>query len=182
MHGSEANEAHFPIVRVSAKVDYALRAVAELAAVGGDRPLKADQIARGQDIPLAFLLGILRELTRGRLLRSHRGTDGGYELARPADQITLAEVMRIIDGPLVNLRDSSLRELDYGGPSEALEDVWMAVRSSVRSVLERVTVADLVSGSLPAPVRELAQTYLQSELNRPGARWSSIAEEKPAAL
>ena len=169
-------------MRVSAKVDYALRAVAQLAAEGGERPFKADQIARAQEIPLSFLLGILRELTRGRLLRSHRGTDGGYELARPADQITLAEVMRVIDGPLVNLRDSSLRDLDYGGPSEALEEVWMAVRSSVRSVLEGVTVADLVSGSLPEPVRRLAETYLQSELSRPGERWSSVAEAKPARL
>ena len=167
---------------MSAKVDYALRAVAQLAAEGGEEPVKADHIARAQDIPVSFLLGILRELTRGRLLKSYRGTDGGYELARPADQITLAEVMRVIDGPLVNLRDSSLRELGYEGPSEALEEVWMAVRSSVRSVLERVTVADLVNGSLPEPVRQLAKTYLQTELSRPGERWNSVADEKPARL
>jgi Rrf2 family protein len=169
-------------VRVSAKVDYALRAVAQLAAEGGEEPIKADRIARAQDIPLSFLLGILRELTRGRLLKSHRGTDGGYALARPAEEITLAEVMRIIDGPLVNLRDSHLRELAYGGASEPLEQVWMAVRSSVRSVLEKVTVADLVSGSLPRSVRSLADKYLQSELHRPGVPWSSVAQEKSAQL
>jgi Rrf2 family protein len=169
-------------VRVSAKVDYALRAVAQLAAEGGEEPIKADRIARAQDIPLSFLLGILRELTRGRLLKSHRGTDGGYALARPADEITLAEVMRIIDGPLVNLRDSHLRELAYGGASEPLEQVWMAVRSSVRSVLEKVTVADLVSGSLPKSVRSLADKYLQSELHRPGVAWSSVTREKSAQL
>ena len=90
--------------------------------------------------------------------------------------------MRVIDGPLVNLRDSSIHELDYGGPSEALEEVWMAVRSSVRSVLERVTVADLASGSLPLPVKELAEAYLESELTRPGARWSSVVGGKPATL
>ena len=159
-------------------MDYALRAVAQLAAEPGSEPVKADHIARAQDIPLAFLLGILRELTRARILKSHRGTEGGYELGRPAEQITLAEVMRVIDGPLVNLRDSPLRELGYGGPTEALEEVWMAVRSSVRSVLESVTVADLVSGSLPEAVREQAQIYLESERNRPGVPWSSVTEAK----
>jgi Rrf2 family protein len=163
---------------VSAKVDYALRAIAQLAAEGGDKPVKADHIAKAQDIPVSFLLGILRELKQARLLKSHRGTDGGYGLARPAAEITLAEVMRVIDGPLVNLRDSNLRDLEYGGPSVALEEVWMAVRASVRSVLESVTVADLVNGSLPAPVRGLADAYLQSEMLRPGVRWSSVAPER----
>ncbi len=162
-------------MRVSAKVDYALRAMAQLAAEGGTEPVKADHIARAQEIPLSFLLGILRELTRGHLLRSRRGTEGGYELARPADQITLADVMRVIDGPLVNLRDSHLRELGYGGPTEALETVWMAVRSSVRSVLECVSLAELASGTLPVSVRQLAQMYVDSELNRPGTPLSSIA-------
>lgn len=168
-------------MRVSAKVDYALRAVAQVASEG-EEPIKAEHIARAQEIPLSFLLGILRELTRGRVLRSHRGTDGGYQLARPAEQISLAEVMRIIDGPLVNLHESSVHDLGYGGASEALEEVWMAVRSSVRSVLEGVTVADLVSGTLPAEVRELAQTYLDGELSRLGVRRSSVAEEKPASI
>jgi len=167
-------------VRVSAKVDYALRAVAQLAAEGNDQPTTAESIARSQGIPPSFLLGILRELTRAHLLHSHRGAEGGYSLARPASEITLAEVMRIIDGPLVNLRDSHLRELGYLGPTEALEEVWMAVRSSVRSVLETVTLADLVNGSLPAPVRRLAKTYVQSELDRPGARLSSVTEERSA--
>jgi Rrf2 family protein len=169
-------------VRVSAKVDYALRAVAQLAAEGGSDPVTADRLAHAQDIPLSFLLGILRELTRGRLLRSHRGTDGGYVLARPADEITLADVMRIIDGPLVNLRDSGIRDLDYGGPSEALEDVWMAVRSSVRSVLEAVTVADLVSNSLPASVRTLAATYVQSEMARQDGRDRATVERHPTPV
>ena len=169
-------------MRVSAKVDYALRAVAQLASEMGEEPVKADHIARAQEIPLSFLLGILRELTRARLLKSHRGTEGGYELARPPEQITLAEVMRVIDGPLVNLRDSPLRELGYGGPTEALEEVWMAVRSSVRSVLERVTVADLVSGTLPDSVRELADLYVASERSRPGVPWSSVTEARTAPV
>ncbi|MDQ6847048.1 MAG: Rrf2 family transcriptional regulator [Candidatus Dormibacteraeota bacterium] len=167
-------------MRLSAKVDYALRAAAQLAADGGKHPLKAEAIARAQDIPTSFLLGILRELTRGHVLKSHRGADGGYSLARPAGEITLAEIMRVIDGPLINLRDSHIRELGYGGPSEALEDVWMAVRSSVRAVLETVTLADLANGSLPASVRSLAQAYIRSETVRPGVRLSSVAEEKPA--
>ena len=137
--------------------------------------MKADHIARAQDIPPSFLLGILRELTRAHLLRSHRGAEGGYELARPADQITLADVMRVIDGPLVSLRDSHLRDLRYAGATEALETVWMAVRASVRSVLERVTLADLAGGALPESVRELAQVYVESEIHRPGPPLSSVA-------
>lgn len=161
-------------VRVSAKVDYALRAIAQLAAEGRDKPVKADHIAGAQDIPLSFLLGILRELKQARLLKSFRGNEGGYGLARLPEQITLAEVMRVIDGPLVNLRDSHLRELEYAGPTLALEDVWMAVRASVRSVLENVTLADLVSGSLPPSVQDLADAYRQSETLRSGVPWSSV--------
>ena len=169
-------------MRVSAKVDYALRAAAQLAAVSADgQPLKAETIARAQDIPPSFLLGILRELTRARILKSHRGSDGGYSLARPAADITLAEVMRVIDGPLVNLRDSHIRELGYDGASEALEDVWMAVRSSVRAVLETVSLDDLARGSLPKTVRSLAAEYVRSELARPGVKLSSVAAEgRPA--
>jgi Rrf2 family protein len=150
-------------VRVSAKVDYALRAMAQLAAEADDQPVKADRIAQTQAIPLRFLLGILGELKNARLLRSHRGSEGGYELTRPATEITLAEIMRVVDGPLVNLRDSRLGELGYGGASMALEEVWMAVRASVRSVLEEVTVADLIGGRLPASVADLAMKYRDTE-------------------
>jgi Rrf2 family protein len=174
-------------VRVSAKVDYALRAVAQVAAEGDAGPVKAEHIAQAQDIPLRFLLGILRELAQAQLLRSHRGTEGGYQLARPAREITLAEVMRVIDGPLVNLRDSHLLELEYGGAAGALADVWMAVRASVRSVLDKVTVADLVSGTLPSHVRTLARTYVETELRRPGIPLSSVVttrlpDDRPTPL
>ena len=165
-------------MRVSAKVDYALRAAAQLAKPGDGEPVKAETIAKAQDIPPSFLLGILRELTRAHVLRSQRGSDGGYTLARPAAEITLAEIMRVIDGPLVNLRDSHLRELGYGGASEALEDVWMAVRSSVRSVLEAVTLADLAGGALPESVRCLAEEYVRTELGRPGVPLSSVTEAR----
>lgn len=155
-------------------MDYALRAMGQLAAEGGDKPVKAERIAAAQDIPLSFLLGILRELKRGRLLNSFRGNDGGYELARPPEEISLAEIMRMIDGPLVNLRDAHLRELDYSGPTLALENVWMAVRASVRAVLEHVTLADLVSARLPPLVQDLADEYQQSERPRPGISRSSV--------
>jgi Rrf2 family protein len=165
-------------MRVSAKVDYALRAIAQLAADGGVRPVKAEHIAKAQDIPPSFLHGILRELKQARLVKSYRGTEGGFGLARPPELITLAEIMRVIDGPLVNLRDSQLRDLEYLGPTLALEDVWMAVRASVRSVLENVTVADLISGSLPPFVRGLADEYRRTELLRPGDPWSSVIGER----
>lgn len=144
--------------------------MAQLAAEGAQDPVKAERIAAAQDIPLSFLLGILRELKRGRLLNSFRGNDGGYELARRPDEITLAEIMRVVDGPLVNLRDTHLRELDYSGPTLPLEDVWMAVRASVRAVLEHVTVADLVSGRLPPVVQNRADEYQHSERSAAGHR------------
>jgi Rrf2 family protein len=165
-------------VRVSAKVDYALRAMVQLAAEPGGEPVKAERLARHQDIPLRFLLGILAELRRARLLTSHRGTDGGYALSRPASQITLAEVMRVVDGPLVNVRDSRIAHLGYDGPSEPLEEVWMAVRASLRSVLEKVTIADVAHGSLPIPVRALADAYRHSSQHDPRDEWST--REPPA--
>jgi Rrf2 family protein len=146
-------------VRVSAKVDYALRAMSQLAAQGGGGPIKADHIARSQDIPHRFLLAILYELKHAHLVQSHRGAEGGYELSRPASEITLAQIMRVVGGPLVDLRDLPLSDLGYEGAATALEDVWMAVRASVRSVLESVTLADVVAGRLPRAVRSLAATY-----------------------
>ncbi len=149
-------------MRVSAKVDYALRAMVQLAAEPGGKPLKAERLATQQDIPLRFLLGILAELRRARLVTGHRGTEGGYVLSRPPAQISLAEVMRVVDGPLVNLRDTRVAQLGYGGASEPLEDVWMAVRASLRSVLEEVSLADVADGSLPDEVRHLAAAYRAS--------------------
>jgi Rrf2 family protein len=149
-------------VRISAKSDYAVRAMAELAAASEDGAVKAEQIAVAQDIPLNFLLGILRELRNSHLVRSQRGREGGYVLSRPATEITLADVIRAVDGPLANVRDLSLTELSYPGAAESLRDVWMAVRGSLREVLENVTVADLASGRLPRPIKQLAERH-QSE-------------------
>jgi len=133
--------------------------MAELAAQGTSGAVKAEQIADAQDIPLNFLLGILRELRNGQLVRSVRGRDGGYRLSRPAEEIALADVIRVVDGPLANVRDLSLSQLSYPGAAEGLRDVWMAVRGSLREVLEQVTVADLAANRLPKHVRQLAERH-----------------------
>jgi Rrf2 family protein len=151
-------------MRISAKSDYAIRAMAELAAAYEAGPVKAEDVASAQQIPLNFLLGILRELRNGKLVRSVRGRDGGYLLSRSPDQITLADVIRVVDGPLANVRDLSLAELSYPGPAAALRDVWMAVRGSLREVLENVTVGDLANGRLPRGVRLLADRHQAERL------------------
>src|SRR5204862_7843976 len=114
----------------SLKVDYGLRAMAEIAADASGEPVKADDIARAQDIPLKYLLGILNELRRGYLLRSQRGADGGYMLMRPASEVTLADVIRVVDGPLANVHDTSLSNIEYGGPAKDLPELWLALPGS----------------------------------------------------
>lgn len=153
-------------MRISAKVDYAVRAMAELAAAGPDQPAKVDDVAAAQDMPVAFVLTILNDLKRAHLVRSHRGRLGGYSLARPATEITIADIARAIEGPLASIRDVSLRDLSYPGPAAPLVKVWMAVRTSLRSVLEAVTLADLVAGRLPAPVSAMAREYQTEERRR----------------
>ena len=138
--------------------------MAELAARTEDGAVKAEQISEAQDIPLNFLLGILRELRNGKLVRSVRGREGGYMLSRPPAEISLADVIRVVDGPLANVRDLSLSELSYPGAATSLRDVWMAVRGSLREVLENVSVADLASGRLPKHVRTLAERHQAERL------------------
>jgi Rrf2 family protein len=142
-------------VRVSAKVDYALRAAAELAAAEGAGPTKGEQIAQAQAIPLKFLENILLELRHHGIVHSQRGVEGGYWLARPADEITLAEVIRAVEGPLANVRGIRPEATDYEGPAEPLREVWIAVRANLRAVLESATLADVARGELPAEVAEL---------------------------
>jgi Rrf2 family protein len=153
-------------MRISTKVDYALRAMAELACCSGGEPMKTEQIAKRQHIPLKFLLAILNELRRDHLVRSQRGPDGGYVLGRAAKDITLADVMRALEGPLADVHDDSLRGLSYPAPASSLTDVWKAVRSSLRSVLEGTTVADLAAGRLPRRVQMLADAYDEAEQTR----------------
>jgi Rrf2 family protein len=145
-------------VRIPATVDYAIRAMAELAAAGGG-PVKAEQIAEAQGISVKFLQGILTDLRRGRLVTSQRGPEGGFLLARPADTISLADIFRVVDGPLATVRDQSLRSMNYEGAAAELPVVWMAVRAGLRRVLEVVTVADLAAGALPPSVVDLAEEY-----------------------
>jgi Rrf2 family protein len=142
-------------VRVSAKADYAIRAAIELA-LAGDGPVKGEAIAKAQEIPSNFLENILADLRNAGLVASRRGAEGGYWLARPAGEVTLADVIRAVDGPLANVRGIRSEQVAYSGSAEPLRDVWIAVRASLRGVLERVTLADLASGELPASVRALA--------------------------
>ena len=155
-------------MRISERVDNAVRAMAELAA-GGDKPIKAEAVATRQGISLKYLLDILRDLKRAELVRSKRGPDGGFTLSRDPADISLADVFRAVDGPLADVHDESLRGLSYPPPAEQLPQVWMAIRGSLRRVLETVSVADLVSGDLPAEVRELADEYQRTTEARFGS-------------
>jgi Rrf2 family protein len=145
-------------VRISAKTDYAIRATVEMAAASdGGRLVKAEVVADAQRIPLRFLLGILNELRHAGIVDSRRGAEGGYRLARPADGIAIADIIRAIDGPLANVAGTRPEALELTGSAAPLRDVWVSVRSSLRAVLEHVTVADVVAGSLPSEVVELTE-------------------------
>lgn len=144
-------------MRVSAKTDYALRAAVELAAAPEGTPVKGERLATSQSIPLRFLENILLQLRHAGIIESRRGADGGYKLARPAAEITLADVIRAIDGPLAGVSGQRPETLDFKGRSEPLREVWVAVRASLRSVLEQVTLADVAAGELPPNVRELTE-------------------------
>jgi Rrf2 family protein len=145
-------------VRLNARVDYALRAVVELVAAEATahRPVTAERLASAQEIPLKFLESILLQLRRGGIVSSQRGPEGGYWLARPADEISLADVIRIIDGPLANIRGQRPEQLGYQGAAAALQEVWIALRASEREILDLVTIANVAKGKLPQRVRTLA--------------------------
>src|ERR1041384_2437836 len=133
-------------MRVSAKVDYAVRAGAELAA-SADGPVKGDRIAQAQQIPLKFLENILLDLKHAGLVQSQRGAEGGYWLARPADEISLADVIRAVEGPIANVRGLRPGQGGYVGAAAHLRNVWVAVRANLRAVLETVTLADVAAGA-----------------------------------
>jgi Rrf2 family protein len=143
-------------MRISARADYAVRAAVELAAAG-EGPTKGEAIAQAQGIPLKFLENILGDLRHSGIVRSQRGAEGGYWLARPADQITVADVIRAVEGPLASVRGGPPEEVAYAGAAEPLARVWIAVRASLRSVVERVTLADVAAGQLPARISKLAE-------------------------
>jgi len=142
-------------VRISAKADYAVRAAVELAAAG-DRTVKGETLAQAQEIPLRFLENILAELRHAGLVRSQRGSEGGYALARPAAEITVADVIRAVEGPLASVRGERPESVAYAGAAAPLSRVWIAVRANLRGVVEHVTLADVAAGQLPAVVSTLA--------------------------
>jgi Rrf2 family protein len=153
-------------MRMSAKAEYATRAMLELAAYDEGALARMEDLASAQGIPQTFLVDILSALRSGNLIRSHRGRDGGYQLARPAAEISLADILRCVEGPLASVRDIGLGELPYHGPTEALTDVWMALRASMRSVLEQTSLADVATGKLPPHVAELAARYRAQQAER----------------
>jgi Rrf2 family protein len=153
-------------MRMSAKAEYAVRAMVQLATVESGTIVKTDDLAKSQGIPAQFLVDILSELRNDRLVRSHRGRDGGYELGRPADQISIADVLRCTDGPLASVRDMGLGDLPYSGPTAALTDVWRALRASMRAVLEQTSLADVATGELPEHVTRMADDYRAQETRR----------------
>ncbi|WP_328972373.1 RrF2 family transcriptional regulator [Streptomyces sp. NBC_00239] len=144
-------------MRISARADYAVRAALQLAASQDDGPLKAEAIADAQDIPHKFLEGILNDMRRGGLVLSQRGGNGGYRLAKPARSISIADVIRVVDGPLVSVRGVRPPDLSYTGPAQSLLPLWIALRSNVREILEGVTLADVASHELPAGVSALTR-------------------------
>ncbi|MEU6669576.1 Rrf2 family transcriptional regulator [Streptomyces sp. NPDC046727] len=143
-------------MRISARADYAVRAVLELAVRQGNGPVKAEEIAAVQDIPHKFLEGILGDLRRAGIVDSRRGGGGGYRLAREASAITVADVIRAVDGPIVSVRGERPTGLAYTGTARPLLPLWIALRANVRRILEGVTIADLAADTLPEPVRALA--------------------------
>lgn len=142
-------------MRVSAKTDYAVRAAAELAA-SPEGPVKGERLADSQDIPLQFLEHILLDLKHAGIVRARRGAKGGYWLAKPGADISIAEVIRAVEGPIANVQSAPPESITYRGNAEHLQTVWIAMRANLRAVLESVTLDDLVSGKLPKDVQDLA--------------------------
>jgi Rrf2 family protein len=143
-------------VRVSAKVDYAIRAMIELAAAEAEgQPVKGDRLAQAQEIPLKFLENILGDLRQNGLVRSQRGAEGGYWLGRPAAEVTVADVIRAVEGPIAHVRGVRPEDVEYTGSARPLRDVWIALRANMRAVLETVTLAELARGELPPDVERL---------------------------
>jgi Rrf2 family protein len=158
-------------MRMSAKAEYAVRVMIQLATTGSGVVVKTDDLARAQAIPPQFLVDILSALRTDRLVRSRRGREGGYELARPAAEISIADTLRCIDGPLASVHDIGLGDLPYSGATAALTDVWRALRASMRHVLEETSLADVATGALPEHVGTLADDYRDQEHKRGASRY-----------
>jgi Rrf2 family protein len=148
-------------VRISAKADYAVRATLELARSPDGKPVKGTKLAEAQDIPLQFLEHILLDLKRAGIVRTKRGARGGYWLAQPPATVSVADIIRSVEGPLAYIQDVPPEETKYDGPAENLRDVWIAVRQTLREVLEQTSLEQIASGELPPVVTSL--------LKEPGA-------------
>jgi Rrf2 family protein len=144
-------------MRISAKVDYAVRAGIELATADNDDPVKGEAISDAQEIPLKFLENILGELKHHGIVGSRRGASGGYWLAKKPEEVTLAEIVRAVEGPLATVRGQGSESLKYKGAAKPLQNVWIAVRANLRAVMDEVTLADIVNDDLPAVVKELSE-------------------------
>lgn len=140
---------------ISAKVDYATRVLLALAAEPAGSPIRGERLALAQDLPVKFVENTLVELRRAGIVTSHRGPEGGYRLARPPEEIAVADVFRVLEGPLAEIRGERPEDTVYTGPAAHLQDVWVAVRAALRLVLESVTLADILANELPAPVTAL---------------------------
>lgn len=151
-------------MHVSAKADYGMRALLELAVTYADDPgrlVKGEAISKAQDIPLKFLEGILRQLRQAGIVASQRGAEGGYRLDRDPSEVAIADIVRALDGPLAAVRGKRPEDLDYIGAAEHLREVWIALRAAMRHVLEHISLADVAAGNLPTQITEL--------LDEPGA-------------
>ncbi|WP_156225050.1 RrF2 family transcriptional regulator [Pseudactinotalea suaedae] len=148
-------------MRITAKVDYAVRAMVALTARGAEAPITAESIASDQEIPGAFLIKILADLRTARLITSHRGALGGHQLARSPAEISIADVIRAVEGPLADVHGTPPEDLSYQGAASALREVWLATRVALREVLEETTIDDVARGELPA--------HVTAALSRPGA-------------
>jgi Rrf2 family protein len=144
-------------MHVTAKADYAVRAVIELAHSSQESPRKVDDVARAQGIPVSFLENILTQLRSSGVVRSQRGPEGGYWLAHDPAELNLAQIIRAVEGPLVGVRGQRPEEIEYSGSAEQLQQVWIALRANLRKVLENVTVADVASGKLPKEILALTK-------------------------
>src|SRR5437588_4213668 len=144
-------------MRISAKADYAVRAAVELAASTDNKPTKAERIATAQGIPLNFLENILGELRHAGIVRSQRGAEGGFRLAKAPAEVTIADVIRAVEGPLASVRGGPPEQASYAGAASALPRVWIAVRANLRAVVEHVTLADIAVGRIPAKIDRLVE-------------------------
>jgi Rrf2 family protein len=164
-------------MRVSARADYALRACAEMAVAGEDR-LKRDEIAARQDIPIQYLESVLLALKHAGIVQSLRGASGGFRLARPAVDISLADVIRGVDGPMADVRGDRPEEVGYGGPASRLQDIWVALRASLREILEGTSLQDLVDGTLSPEIERLLKlpdAWVSLNRVRPGTHFRTAA-------